>query len=423
MNRLKRGVGFALICLALFIGGPLAICSDSVQAALPADVTRVAIAIAAFSPTASTVTLIWDPVPPVNGGSVSCEIEKSIDGGITFQMLATAADSPWSDNNGGSGVANYTNVIYRLKARETVGESVYYSLNYKFANAFPPGLNAHDNYQRNTDICHSCHSIHTGQAPNLMNQPTATAVCLTCHEGLTNSKYNVVDGYTKVDGGIAPSLGGALAHQATEGDVWNGSATSSAHKIDETTLGAAPGGANLTQTLGCTTCHSGHATGNYRNLKTEITVPTGPDTVIPVPLDIKGGAVTASAASGESPVYLQGLTSLCQSCHWDYAVGTGSGGSGTAPVSEYGTPGNYRHSTGVAPASKELTTTLPLEGIARDNTDNIVCLTCHYAHGTVAKDATVSTIVAGDGSTLTTSISTALKRLDGMRVCQDCHQK
>lgn len=423
MNRLKRGAILGLVCLVSFLSAALAVYTGPAQAALPADVTRVGIAMASFSPTTSAVTLIWDPVPAVNGGTVSYELEKSVDGGLTFQALVAAAASPWTDDNAGLGVPNYTNVMYRLRAKETVGESVYYSVNYKIVNAFPPSLNAHDNYQRNTDLCHSCHSVHTGQAPYLMNQPTATAVCLTCHEGLTNSKYNVVDGYTKVDGGIAPSLGGALAHQAAIGDVWNGNATTSAHAVDEVTLGAAPGGANVTQIIGCTTCHSGHGTGNYRNLKTEITVPTGVDTTVTIPLDIKAGAVTASGGSGEQPVYLQGTSALCRSCHWDYAVGTGSGGSGSAPVSEYGTPGIYRHPTGVAPASKELSTALPLEGTMRDNTDFVVCLTCHYAHGTVAQDANVSTVVAGDGTTTTTSVSTALKRMDGMGICQDCHKK
>lgn len=393
------------------------------QALDPRDIAGVTVAISAQSPTTSNITLVWDPVPPVNGGTISYDIEKSTDGGITFAFAANLSSSPWTDSNSGAGVSNYTNVIYRLKAKETVGATIYYSANFKAVNVFPPDLNAHDNYQRNTDLCHYCHSAHTGQAPFLLNQATASAVCLTCHDGLTNSKYDVVNGYTKVSGGNTRSLGGAFGHNAVQGDVWNGAGTTSAHKVDEVTPGAAPAGANVEQTLGCTTCHSGHNTGNYRMLNKTITVPTGVDTVATFNLNIQGGAATASASSGESPVYLSGITGLCQSCHADYNAAAGSGGSGTAPSPQFGTPGTYRHAIGVSPSDKSLTTTLPLEGTARNNTDKIVCLTCHYAHGTVASDSTVSTVVSGDGSTLKTQISTTLKRMDGMGVCEDCHKK
>ncbi|MHB1654007.1 MAG: cytochrome c3 family protein [Desulfitobacteriaceae bacterium] len=394
-----------------------------VQAVVPRDIAGVTVAISAHSATTSNITLVWDPVPPANGGTVSYDLEKSTDGGVTFSLAANVGSSPWTDTNSGAGVSNYTNVIYRLRAKETVGATTYYSANFKTVNVFPPDLNAHDNYQRNTDLCHSCHSAHTAQAPFLLSQATATAVCMTCHEGLTNSKYDVVNGYTKVSGGNARSAGGAFAHNGVQGDVWNGASTTSAHKVDEVTKGSAPGGANVEQTLGCTTCHSGHDTGNYRMLNKSITVPTGTNTVITVNLNIQAGAATASATSGESSVYLSGTTVLCQSCHADYAAGAGSGGSGTPPSSTYGTPGTYRHAIGVSPSSKSLATVLPLEGTARNNTDKMVCLTCHYAHGTVAGDSTVSTVVSGDGSTLKTQISSTLKRLDGMGVCEDCHKK
>lgn len=409
-------ISFALTCVNMLLS------VREIEAAVPNDVFRVTVLMSAQSPSASNVTLVWDPVVPVNGGTISYDIEKSTDGGLNYTLVNKSA-SPWIDNNSGAGINNYTNVLYRLRAKETAGATTYYSANYRYVDAFPPDINAHDNYQRNTDLCHMCHSPHEGKAPAILNQATATAVCLTCHNGLTNSKYDVVNGYTMVSGGNTKSLGGALSHNAVQGDVWSGSATTSAHKIDEITTGAAPGGANVSQSLGCTTCHSGHYTGNYRMIKKSITVPAGSNTFKTVNLNISAGAVTASSTSGESPVYMSGISDLCQSCHNDYYAPSGSGGSGTAPASLYATPGTYRHAIGVSPSGKSLTTTLPLEGTARNNTDKIVCLTCHYAHGSVAKDSTISSVVAGDGSTFKTLVSTTLKRMDGMGVCEDCHKK
>ena len=279
----------------------------------------------------------------------------------------------------------------------------------------------------NTNLCKTCHITHNGETTKLLNQPTASAVCLTCHEALTNSKYDVINGYTKTAGGIARSLGGAFAHNGVEGDPWGGASTTSAHIVDETTAVAAPGGINASQSMGCTTCHSAHSTGNYRMLKKTIYVPVAPNTWSPNSVSVVGGAETKTPSSGENPVYISGIETLCQSCHSDYTAGAGAGGSGPGIPArpQNGTPGMYSHSVNVTPAALTLTTTLPLEGtsIARDNTDKMTCLTCHYSHGSTVKDYNVSTVVAGDGTSLKTNVSSNLKRMDGMKVCEDCHKK
>ena len=429
----RKGVRLTVSAVVLIIYLGLTACPAATDAAALREML-VKVKIDPAFPTACNITLSWNAVPPANGGTISYDIEKSTDGGVNYGAIINTVNLIWTDNNGGSGVPNYTNVLYRLRAKESAAGGPYYSTDYRYVDVFPPDVNAHDNYLANTDLCHLCHSAHQAAGPDIMTQNTATALCLTCHAGLTNSKYDVVNGYTKISGGNAKSLGGALAHIATQGDVWNGQGTSSAHKIDEVTAGAAPGGANLKQVMGCTTCHSAHYTGNYRMIIKSITVPTGAGIITTYPVSIMAGAAANNPAAGETPAYISGTSGLCRACHPDYHVPAGSGGSGTAPASLYGTPGTYRHAIGVPPSAYTkdspagLTTTLPLEGTAAERTanprqDKLVCLTCHYAHGTTATDSTVSTVVSGDGSTTTSMMSTTLKRLNGMGVCEDCHKK
>jgi len=366
------------------------------------------------------IVLSWKAVPPVSGGTISYDIEKSTDGGLTFVPKGNVTDLTWTDNNNSSGVPNYTNVIYRLSSVEGTTNSPFS----RPINVFPPNINVHDNYMSNTNLCKTCHVTHNGETAELLNEPTASAVCLTCHQGLTNSKYDVIDGYTKTAGGITRSLGGAFANAGVAGDPWGGLSTTSAHSIDETTAVSAPGGLNASKPMGCTTCHSAHGTGNYRMIKNTILQPIAANTSIPININVVAGAKAIDQNAGETPVYISGIETLCQSCHSDYTASAGAGGSGLkVPTrSQFGTPGMYRHPVNIAPADKGLTTLLPLEG-SGDNTDKMMCLTCHYAHGSTVKDTNISTVVAGDGAILVTKVSSNLKRLEGMKICQDCHKK
>lgn len=382
----------------------------------------------------SEIKLSWQALEPMNEGSITYEVKTSTDGGFNFTTAtsgATLTQTSWVDPE----VENYTNVMYQVYATETwdapeVGTTTSTMLIGRSINVYPPDENPHDNYMDNTDLCKNCHSTHAARGENLLNQATTTAICLTCHSG-TNSKYDVMNGFTKTQDGNSPSLGGAFAHNGVEGneeDAWNGASTTSAHIVDEYTEGAAPGGMNTTQTMGCTTCHSGHATGNYRNLKTSITVPSGENEITTRQIEVIGGAMTESPASGEKAVYMKGISSLCQSCHADYAVRSGSGGSEEEPDSEYDTPGMFRHPVDVSLRYKDktLSTLLPLERNPEDQSEypeKITCLTCHYAHGTVAQEYGVSAVVSGDGNTTQSSMSTALKRLNDAKLCQDCHKK
>ncbi|MDP4127330.1 MAG: cytochrome c3 family protein, partial [Bacillota bacterium] len=231
-------------------------------------------------------------------------------------------------------------------------------------------------------ICSNCHSTHTAKSDELLNlsrSTTTTELCLTCHEGATNSKYDVENGYTKTASGITTSLGGGFSHNGSgvQGDPWGGASTVSAHNVDGTTAKPAPGygGMNASQpmTLGCTSCHTAHGTGNYRMLRTTINVPTTPDTSTAYDISVTANAETKTSSSGEDSVYISGAETLCQSCHGDYTVGK------SHPVNS--TLGS-------------LTTTLPLEGTTTDRANNtlkMTCITCHYSHGSTSDNLTVNT--------------------------------
>lgn len=258
------------LCLAIF--WPIQVVQ---AAAATQDINNVSVEItpvAATPTTASQVQLRWDAVSPINvNGSISYDVEKSTDGGATFVSvpLGTAITVlTWVDNS----VTNYTNVIYQVRSKEIDGGSTTNNTFSSPVKVFPPNINVHDNYMNNTNLCIKCHATHTAKAANLLNQPSAAALCVTCHDGgFTNSKYDVNGGNTMTKAGIKPSLGGPLNG---EGSV---------HSME------------------CTDCHGAHGTDSYRMLKS--------------PTSVLAGAKADDQNTGETLVYTSGIDSFCLNCH------------------------------------------------------------------------------------------------------------
>jgi len=293
-----------------------------------------------------------------------------------------------------------------------------------YLTAFPPAQTAHGSYTLDTNACAGCHSTHSAQGAELLREATVDATCKTCHNG-TGSKYNVADGTVLVPNGIGGTAAkltqsGPFGNQ--DGYTYNGSAqVTSRHNVGATLINKAPGGnyggtaAGWTDTLTCGSCHDPHGTAhNYRLLR-ESLLDSPSIEVRAVP-----GVVTAG---DETVTYLKGMNTFCAACHKDFNVG--AGGGSTPPAKTYtSTTGSYRHAVGIAPASKGLTTTFPLEGQAGDNTDLLFCLTCHRAHGTTAVGQSPSGYDQnGDGVVTAADMTTALKRANNMTVCEDCHKK
>jgi predicted CXXCH cytochrome family protein len=411
MKKLSMIVVLALVSLLISVLPTMAL----------SPVSKVQVTISA-SATTSNVTLNWDQVTPgTTGNSVKYQVAKSIDGGKNYTVLqAFDTGTTYTDN----GVPNYTDITYKVTVQETDALNNVVGTEDKLTNVYPPDTNAHANFSTNTNVCQQCHQTHTAQGAKLLKAATTLAMCQTCHWGTGNSsKYNVKDGETSTLTGKSPSLGGPMEHTAITGDQWGNKNTSSAHNFDPSVATTAPGGYNASQNLTCTSCHGAHETGNYRQIKNVITYPTGPTTTGTTSVTFTAAAATLSGSTaGETATYISGSVSLCGSCHNDYdtsgVVQSGQTLSGTYQQM-------YRHAVGVTPASYmdasgsslPLTTTLPLEGTnVAANQNTIVCLTCHYAHGTVADGTENSSVVGNPPSTM-------LKRQDFMGVCEDCHKK
>ncbi|MHB9145299.1 MAG: cytochrome c3 family protein [Symbiobacteriia bacterium] len=291
-------------------------------------------------------------------------------------------------------------------------------------SAFPPTQTAHGSYTQDTDQCAGCHSTHSALGAKLLRETTVDATCKTCHNG-TGSKYNVADGTVLVPNGSGGTVAKSTAagpFGAQDGYTYSGAKpVTGEHQVGVKVINQAPGGnyqgtgPGWTDVLTCGSCHDPHGSShNYRLLRGSL-------------LDSAVIQVTAFAGTvvggDETARYQSGMNTFCAACHKDFNVGQGSGS--TAPTKTYSTTvGSYRHAVGVAPASKGLTTSFPLEGTAGNNTDLLFCLTCHRAHGTTASGASQSAYDQnGDSVVNPLDQTTALKRADNMTVCEDCHKK
>lgn len=283
---------------------------------------------------------------------------------------------------------------------------------------YPPLSNAHSELSQNTQWCAGCHVTHTAEGPYLMKSPNRTALCLTCHNG-TGSRYDVEKGLVTMQGSNkTKALGGAFVG----GSVYYPAVTST-HVYSYNEQGYAPGysvDVNKWWTdVDCNDCHSSHAdSSSYRMLKS----------------DFQGGNVYAwinnsNGLTTETAWYENVSNIGCLNCHDKYNTtqGNNNGNYPVFGVSHY----VYRHDTNSSILSytdrdgltTALTTTLPLV-TSKDGTtvQKLMCLTCHFPHGTAAIGADLSSFDK-DNDTYYDDSSTMLKRRDYYGVCEDCHKK
>lgn len=310
------------------------------------------------------------------------------------------------------------------------------------STAFPPDDNEHQYFAADTNLCADCHEAHTGVGPDLIKQQTVTDMCLFCHNG-SGSKYDVLDGTVLGPDPSNPngspinyaSPAGPFGDITTSQQTWTTSSSlvpvTSRHSLGSP-LYQAPGGDNSATTsptwnepLGCGSCHQPHIQDvdltqnlhtqlNYRNLQTGL-----PDATTTI--TVYGFDETNPATTSETVQYLSGINTFCGGCHTDFNT-TGITTPGENKNGRY--TQMYRHAIGVTPASFTdngvnipLTTTLPLEGDnPTANQNKIMCLTCHYAHGTTVQGVEDSSLPGNPSDTM-------LKRRDNMGVCEDCHKK
>lgn len=363
-------------------------------------------------------------------------LKKSFDG-LNWNNLNIGSPAPgnyftYTD----TGMKNWSIVYYKV---------VHADASETYFPVYPPGSNAHMNYLDNTQLCASCHVTHSAEQAKLLKEATVEDLCRTCH-GLANtgSRYNVDTGeivvagsidadgritaisYIKSNSGAFGIESGGKLYAGNHANTWNGAEVTSTHSVNSFNTSIAPGGGHNQIRLTCTSCHSSHPKKNaYRLLKIGT---------------VQAFAVNPNATE-EKINYIKNMNVGC-GCHKDYIVPENSG--------HISTKNYYRHAVGVAIRGPyatvntvtyepwSLTTDLPTEYYDQQNravgtlsgsapvqyVENgaILCITCHYAHGTVATGTNDSHYdLNGDG--LLNDKSTMLKRGDNMEVCQNCHKK
>ena len=357
-------------------------------------------------------------------GSPPFAIYSSFDGERWNQLATNVAVYSYSYSN----CTNYVN--YYFKVQDQMGNSAV-------TPAFPPDANPHGSYKINTSYCAACHVTHTAAGTYLMKAPNVVALCTTCHDG-TQSKYDVMNGVVRLPGGEwGETSGGPFGALRTEEElpvgelvysaVYSGYTSESEQNITNsptsvhnlgTGFNQAPGGvSDLTEGLGCESCHDPHGNSrNFRNLKNVIQVTGG----LSVAIDFQAFAETDSAkvhGYGEDINYNTGSIYFCSACHSDYNQASGSGSTSATGTNQPGFPlgapsmNKFIHAvnTPLYYNGEYLTTLLPVESGSGINT--VVCLTCHHSHGT-----------ARTGISRRTG-STALIRMDNQGVCEECHKK
>jgi predicted CXXCH cytochrome family protein len=307
----------------------------------------------------------------------------------------------------------------------------------------------HGGYTATTDGCAGCHRTHTATSPKLLIN-TNTALCLTCHgTAATGADTNVNDGVyegTTLGTQNAGLNGGGFTNVKQDTSL-SGSQTSGAvtsiHTVQGmpgysntatmwgagAVAGTSSGSAGAPFDLYCTSCHDAHGSPNYRMLRTTV----------------NGVAVTVAptddaAKSYTAPHYYAGtgqwqISGFCAACHTRYQATAGASGETSSGDFIF----SYRHRID-APSGAAVngityafptTINLPVSstnGAAPTTSpDNrsMVCVTCHFAHGSKAVMGANSGAVAWPGGATTPAgnARSSLLRIDNRGVCESCHAK
>ena len=294
----------------------------------------------------------------------------------------------------------------------------------------------HGDYTATTDACAGCHRTHTATGARLLVSNSTHGLCLSCHGSTgAGANTNVDDGFylssrddsvADEDHGAAntpngsPLLGGGFIN-------YEGASITSSHEMGDLSTNLAWGNgvdrgsvAAITDIeFSCASCHDPHGSSNYRILKTEI---NGYDIVVE--------QVDEGAKDYDTEQWGQGTSSLCAACHLAYHETAAGVGHSTANQ-EFGggfthrvdMPYQYRNNQNPETIgfTDEFGVNVRVQLAESGINDRVVCMTCHFPHGSSAM-----MIGNADGSGLpgeTSASDSALLRLDNRAVCEACHQK
>lgn len=310
------------------------------------------------------------------------------------------------------------------------------------------GGGPHGPFTATTDGCAGCHRAHTAVAPKLLVN-TNTALCLTCHgTGATGADTDVADGVYEGTtlGTQNTGMNGGGFFYAKQDTSFSGTAISgtvtSLHSVQGTTgytttatmwgAGALNSGAGSSFDLYCSSCHDPHGNNNYRILKStvnSVAVSVGQT-------DEVGKSYTAAKYYSSTVGTGQWrISDFCAACHTRYDANASAAGETSSTDNIF----SYRHRidapSGAVVNGVSYTFTaaisLPVStvngGAPTTSPDNrsMVCLTCHFAHGTkAAMSGSYSGAVPWpDGMVPSGNARSSLLRLDNRGVCENCHAK
>lgn len=287
----------------------------------------------------------------------------------------------------------------------------------------------HYGFTTSTEGCAGCHVTHTASVAKLLKTgATQTDFCYSCHGDLTSSPYDVESGRTLGNLASGPAINRSTAgfFGFNASSYYGGGGTNtSRHMVENLTtpgvdLAAAgiPGnstGNSIVGGLKCGSCHDVHAgdAANDRLLKDKI---WSGQTALSTTIDFVYNANTLIVSDYASTTSARdAINGYCGLCHGKFNVGD----DGAKTLNN----NKYRHALGVQVAKN--TTTLPLghKDNASDAAGNnqLLCLTCHYAHGSDRAANAGYTSWPLDTTDTWSQYGSVLLRMDKRGVCYDCH--
>jgi predicted CXXCH cytochrome family protein len=348
----------------------------------------------------------------------------------------------------------------------------------------------HGGYTKNTNTCATCHAMHTARGPSLLQWSSIYDSCMACHDGTVSNTYNVQAGLIgtssqRTGGGLFSTAADSSKSMHNVGGSVNIFEAPGGNKNRSGNDG------DWGATFSCSSCHNPHGTGgnsrilqpNPNRINAEKTVLASKSAVsgeafyyLPdyalrgfgYNFTVKDGATAVTAdkysvefdqptqttflkwkagaapaalsvtytpslrvtmaidnfgAAGETVRYISGINEFCGACHRDYNAGKGSH---IQPAGVYTQA--YRHPVGLLGSFDwEIPAGTGLKFGESGGGREILCLTCHVAHGTDSgywNDSLKGDYWAGGGFTFAEqSGSSKLKRIPNAGSCEACHQK